>query len=276
MARVAMSATETPWQNLQEGGQARSRTLPHATHQHGVKHDLTRPRVLRSTLDGEEGTMQFGTEAWLQEYQAQLNASESYERSAKDWKGDFCLVVGPDGGQGEERYLFLGLRQGKCTGVGIMARRDERPVEFVVSGPLAVWRKVVEGKLDPIQALMMRKLLLHGNLAKVMRYPKAAKELMVCAARERHRGPCARPGDDARRRLCRARLGYADGPADGRGGALARAGVTHPARRLQPARDPMTKIHPHPGPPPPQGEGSIVARPAAFTVPSPSAGGGPG
>jgi putative sterol carrier protein len=36
---------------------------------------------------------------------------------------------------------------------------------------------VIEGKLDPIQGMMTGKLKLEGNLATVMRYPKAAKEI---------------------------------------------------------------------------------------------------
>ena len=41
---------------------------------------------------------------------------------------------------------------------------------------------MIEGELDPIQGMMMRKLKLDGNLMKIMRYPKAAKEIVSCCA----------------------------------------------------------------------------------------------
>jgi putative sterol carrier protein len=43
------------------------------------------------------------------------------------------------------------------------------------------WRQVIEGKLDPIRAIMSRKLKLDGPMAKVLKSPKAAVELVNCA-----------------------------------------------------------------------------------------------
>jgi putative sterol carrier protein len=50
-------------------------------------------------------------------------------------------------------------------------------------GSFTTWRKTIEGKLDPIQGLMTRKFKLKGNLAKVLRYPRSAKELVNCVLR---------------------------------------------------------------------------------------------
>ena len=43
-------------------------------------------------------------------------------------------------------------------------------------------RKVIEGEMDPIQGMMTRKLKVEGNMMKIMRYPKAAKEIVSCCA----------------------------------------------------------------------------------------------
>jgi len=37
--------------------------------------------------------------------------------------------------------------------------------------------------LDPIPGMMTRKLKLKGDMMKVMRYPKAAKEMVNCVSR---------------------------------------------------------------------------------------------
>ncbi|MGQ9686930.1 MAG: SCP2 sterol-binding domain-containing protein [Thiobacillaceae bacterium] len=133
----------------------------------------------------EEGNAiahRFPSAAWIEELAVQLNASESYEKSARDWEGDFLFVVEPDASYPSTAYFFLGLYHGKCTGAALLESEAERPVEFVVRGPFSTWRQVVEGKLDPIQAMMTRKLKLEGNMMKIMRYPKAAKEIIACCA----------------------------------------------------------------------------------------------
>ncbi len=124
----------------------------------------------------------FPSDAWIVELSRLLNESPSYEGSAKDWEGDFIFVVEPDEAYSETAYLFLGLRHGKSTGAALLSSSDERPAEYRITAPFSVWRKVIEGTLDPIQGMMMRKLKLAGNLMKIMRYPKAAKEIVSCCA----------------------------------------------------------------------------------------------
>ena len=43
-----------------------------------------------------------------------------------------------------------------------------------------MWKKVIEVKLDPIQGMMTRQLKLRGNMVKIMKAVKAAKELVNC------------------------------------------------------------------------------------------------
>ena len=60
--------------------------------------------------------------------------------------------------------------------------KDERATEFAISAPYSTWRQVIEGKLDPIQGMMTRRLRLVGDLMRIMRYPKAAKDIVDCCA----------------------------------------------------------------------------------------------
>jgi putative sterol carrier protein len=124
--------------------------------------------------------LKFPSDEWIMELSRQLNASESYEKSAKDWEGDFVFVVEPDDAYDSTAYLFLGLYHGKSTGAAALASEGEREAEFTIRGPFSTWRQVIEGKLDPIQGMMTRRLKLEGNMMKIMRYPKAAKEIVDC------------------------------------------------------------------------------------------------
>lgn len=126
--------------------------------------------------------IRFPSEEWIQALKDQLNASAAYERSAKDWEGDFIFVAEADDSYPDTSYLYLGLYHGKCTDAALLQSQDERKAEFVINAPFGVWRQVIEGRLDPIQGMMTRKLKLSGNMMKIMRYPKAAKEIIACCA----------------------------------------------------------------------------------------------
>ena len=124
----------------------------------------------------------FPSGEWIKELSSKLNESEAYERSAKDWEGDFIFIVEPDDAYDGTAYLFLSLHHGKSPDAAELASEDEREAEFVLRAPFSNWRKVIEGKLDPIQGMMTRKLQVEGNMMKIMRYPKAAKEIVSCCA----------------------------------------------------------------------------------------------
>jgi putative sterol carrier protein len=124
----------------------------------------------------------FPSDGWIKELSNQLNQSESYERSARDWEGDFVFVVEPDEAYDDTAYLYLGLYHGKSPDAAMVESEDEHDSEFVIRAPYSAWRRVIEGELDPIQGMMTRKLKLSGNMMKIMRYPKAAQEIVACCA----------------------------------------------------------------------------------------------
>ena len=126
--------------------------------------------------------VKFPSDEWIKELSSKLNESEAYEKSAKDWEGDFVFIVDPDDVYDGSAYLYLGLYHGKSPDAAELASQDERETEFVLRAPFGNWRKVIEGKLDPIQGMMTRKLKVEGNMMKIMRYPKAAKEIVTCCA----------------------------------------------------------------------------------------------
>lgn len=55
--------------------------------------------------------LKFPSDEWAEEYAKQLNASEAYERAAKDWEGDFIFTVEADDTLPETAYLFADFPQ---------------------------------------------------------------------------------------------------------------------------------------------------------------------
>ena len=124
----------------------------------------------------------FPSDGWIKAVQEMLNASDSHNRSAKDWEGDFIFVVESDEVLKEPAYLHLQLYHGSSPGAA-MADPDNLPeTEYTLRAPYKTWKKVVDAKLDPIQGMMTGQLKLKGDLMKIMRYPKAAQEIVACCA----------------------------------------------------------------------------------------------
>ncbi len=125
----------------------------------------------------------FPSDEWIKALSELLNASDSYQRSAKDWEGDFIFIADPDDAYPETAYLHLQLYHGSSAGAAQVYPDDMPETEFIINAPYSTWRKVIDGKLDPIQGMMTGQLKLQGDLMKVMRYPKAAQEIVSCCAK---------------------------------------------------------------------------------------------
>ena len=125
----------------------------------------------------------FPTDEWVKEFASQINGSKAYEESGKDWEGDWIFIVEADDAYPKTVHFFIGLYHGKVTDAAMIESEHARDAQYFMRGSFTTWRKTIEGKLDPIQGLMMRKFKLKGNLTKVLRYPRSAKELVNCVKR---------------------------------------------------------------------------------------------
>jgi putative sterol carrier protein len=126
--------------------------------------------------------VKFGTDAWVQAYIEKLNANKAYEESAITWEGDFLFIITPKGNLDHEVRFYIDLWHGKARNGRGLSEGEEVEAAFVVSGDWGNWEKIVDAKLDPIKALMTRKLKLKGDMKKVMRAVKAAQNLVKTIA----------------------------------------------------------------------------------------------
>ena len=122
----------------------------------------------------------FPTDAWVKAAMEKVNASEAYQKAAKNWEGDLVFIVTAVPDERQTVYLYMDLWQGECRKA--YETTADQSSEFTITAPVAVWRKVLDGKLDPIRGLVSRQLKLTGNLAKIMKAPKAATELVNASA----------------------------------------------------------------------------------------------
>lgn len=122
----------------------------------------------------------FPSDEWIKALMGELNRSADYREAAHAWEGDFAFVVQPGTGLSEPTQLYMDLWHGECRAAFQVREPLPKPPEFLIEAGLPSWRKVIEGKLDPIQGLVTRQLKLTGPMVKVMRAPKAATALVKC------------------------------------------------------------------------------------------------
>ena len=118
----------------------------------------------------------FPSDEWIKALHQELNSSKAYQEAAKKWEGDLSFIV-QSGSQ--DTYLYLDLWHGECREA--YASDSAVDSEFTIAAPLATWKQVIQGKVDPIRGLMTKKLKLTGPMAKILKAPKAAVELVNCA-----------------------------------------------------------------------------------------------
>lgn len=128
----------------------------------------------------------FPSEEWVKEYQNVLNNSPSYKEAAKDWTfGVVSLIVKaePSIGLNEDVGVWLDLEKGVCKEAKVVSPEEAQKAPFCITGDYARWKQVVKKELEPVQGMMQGKLKLKGDLPTIVRFIKAAQELVECATK---------------------------------------------------------------------------------------------
>jgi putative sterol carrier protein len=125
----------------------------------------------------------FPSEEWLQEYVQRINASQSYRDAAETWEGDVAYVIEaePDKGVPQDVYAWLDLWHGRCREGKLIGAAEADQARFVIRAPYSRWKEVIKKELDPVKGMMQGKLKLKGDLPTIVKYVKAANELVNLA-----------------------------------------------------------------------------------------------
>jgi len=135
-----------------------------------------------------------------------LNQSRDYKEAGKGWgvgwNGDFIFQIEnipvekiafesmpPDVAKELKEYIvngtvysYIRLKDGECLEARPIKDPKEVEVGFIQKGPYENWKKITRGELDPTKALLTGKFKLQGDMAKVMRYSRAANIMAKIAA----------------------------------------------------------------------------------------------
>jgi putative sterol carrier protein len=129
----------------------------------------------------------FPSDEYLQAVMDVLNNDAKYAEVAKYWEGDIVFQVEQD--KGEERddlpmTLYFDLWHGKCREVRILdPDLEEVPdAAYTLTATLQNYLKILKGELDPMQAMITRRLRVEGSMAYMMRNVPTVLNFVRCCS----------------------------------------------------------------------------------------------
>jgi putative sterol carrier protein len=132
--------------------------------------------------DRETTPMELFSAPWLAAWQRELNQNATYHNAAAQWEWPLILSSTDEGGQ-TAASAYLDLWHGECRAARPATPADAQSARFIISGSIAVWKQVLDGRLEVVSAIMLRRLSLDkGSVGSLLGYISAAKALVVTAA----------------------------------------------------------------------------------------------
>jgi putative sterol carrier protein len=138
----------------------------------------------------------FPSKEWLDEAVRLTNADPECAIAGKGWKGDFGAVIEAEKGKLDTPFV-IHVEPGDCD---IKRARvlsdpddlDELEPVYLARAPYSVWKQLLLGTLDPVEAVLKRRISMRGDLQPLierMRYKGIADRVFAALKTEFPDGP---------------------------------------------------------------------------------------
>lgn len=122
----------------------------------------------------------FPSAEWVSAFAEKLNSNASYEDAARKWEGAMTFVVRKDPAFDRDAYIYLDLYHGKCREARFSYTLTDLPTAaYTYAGPYTNWKRLINKEIDPIQGILTGKFKLEGSMMTIMRFTRAAKEMVA-------------------------------------------------------------------------------------------------
>lgn len=122
----------------------------------------------------------FPSNDWISILQEKLNNDEHYAQVARNWEGDMLFVIAPDESLPQEVRYYLDLWHGACRDAYVVPPGDSPGAAFKLEASYGNYKRLLEGKTEPMQALLTRKIGVQGNMAVLMRNVPTVLDFVRC------------------------------------------------------------------------------------------------
>jgi len=123
----------------------------------------------------------YPSDGWIKEFQKICNGDPEFKELGGHFTGKFIFQIEAEPGLLDKpSYLFYFPDRGEVKEAMALSSPDERAdADYVIAGKYSVWKNIVQGKQEPLRALMTRKLrLVKGRQLKILKEVRLALKIM--------------------------------------------------------------------------------------------------
>lgn len=111
----------------------------------------------------------FPSQEWCNALAQALNTSPEFVRDAKNYSDASMWIIMPEGILSRPVRIYTINDHGYVSDCHVMADDETQKVELTATAPFGVWRKIIEGKLHPVLAVVHGQLELQGMSLRIFR-----------------------------------------------------------------------------------------------------------
>lgn len=122
----------------------------------------------------------FPTPEWLTALKEKLNSDAQYAQIARNWEGDMLFIIEPGLSLSERVQWYLELWHGTCRDAYPVGEEHTLKPTFTLKGPYENYVRLLKGEIEPMQALLTRKISVQGNMGVLMRNVPTVLDFVRC------------------------------------------------------------------------------------------------
>jgi hypothetical protein len=127
----------------------------------------------------------FPSRGWAEAAMAMVNADPDSVAAGRGWTADFGVVIESEPGKLDEHFVvWIRPEGGRVAELRVLADPDdldEIEPAYRISAPYSVWKGLLLGNVDPVEAILKRLLRVDGDVQPIlerMRYKGIATRVL--------------------------------------------------------------------------------------------------
>jgi hypothetical protein len=127
----------------------------------------------------------FPSRSWAEAAMALVNADPETVAASRGWRGDFGVVIESEAGKLAENFVvWVRPEGGRVAELRVLADPDdldEFEPAYRIRAPYSVWKGLLLGSVDPVEAILKRLLRVDGDVQPIlerMRYKDIAARVL--------------------------------------------------------------------------------------------------
>jgi putative sterol carrier protein len=127
----------------------------------------------------------FPSRGWAEAAMAMVNADPDSVAAGRGWTADFGVVVEAEAGKLDQHFVaWVRPEEGRIAELKVLFDPDdldEIDPAYRIRAPYSVWKGLLLGSVDPVEAILKRRLRVDGDVQPIlerMRYKDIAKRVL--------------------------------------------------------------------------------------------------